>query len=175
MTAAFSRGRAVGDEGHRGDEPRLLLAGRDHRDGLVGDLRRRLRVITTLPLFDEHDDLLGRDRVDPARMSYVDGFIVAPPSSVSHPSEWYIAVRPGPDTIASAPQCWPSATGAPVRRAVRSATCVCMSATSSRETSPSPSKTPVTAWGSSVWTWTRSVTWSPTTSTESPSASSRPM
>ena len=47
-----------------------------------------------------------------------------------------------------------------------------MSATSRRETSPAAEKMPVATSGSSVWTWTRSVTWSPTTSTESPIASS---
>ena len=35
-----------------------------------------------------------------------------------------------------------------------------------------PAKSPVARSGSSVWTWTLSVRWSPTTSTESPIASS---
>jgi hypothetical protein len=47
-----------------------------------------------------------------------------------------------------------------------------MSATSSRETAPTPSNSAVARSGSSVWTWTFSVRGSPTTSTESPIDSS---
>ena len=47
-----------------------------------------------------------------------------------------------------------------------------MSATSRRETDPTPANSPVARSGSSVWTCTFSVRWSPTTSTESPIDSS---
>ena len=75
---------------------------------------------------------------------------------------------PGPETTATTPQ----RRAAIARRSVRCATCSCMSATSRRETAPTPAKSPVARSGSSVWTWTLSVRWSPTTSTESPISSS---
>ena len=76
---------------------------------------------------------------------------------------------PRPATTATTPQ---TAVGS-LRRSVRCWTCSCMSATSSRETLPAPSNSPVAWPGWSVWTWTLSVRGSPTTSTESPIASSR--
>ena len=47
-----------------------------------------------------------------------------------------------------------------------------MSATSRCETTPNSENSAVAEFGSSVWTWTFSVVWSPTTSTESPICSS---
>ena len=70
-------------------------------------------------------------------------------------------------TTASTPQRAPSASWR-----ARAATCACMSATSRCETSPAPASTAIAWSGWSVWTWIFSVRASPTTSTESPSASS---
>ena len=77
---------------------------------------------------------------------------------------------PVPDTTATTPQA--AAAGA-ASRSERCWTCSSMSATSSRETVPWPSNSSVARPGSSVWTWTFKVRWSPTTRTESPIASSR--
>ena len=63
--------------------------------------------------------------------------------------------------------------GRPLSRALRSAICSRMSATSRLVTSPAPSNSATAASGSSVWTWTFSVTSSPTTRTESPRPSRR--
>ena len=60
---------------------------------------------------------------------------------------------PSPETTASTPQ----ASIASRTRIVRCSTCSCMSATSSRDTSPASSKSAVARSGSSVWTWTLSV------------------
>ena len=60
-------GRAIGEQRHGGDEPRLLLARGDDRDGLVGDLRGALGRHQDVGAVGEDDDLLGGDRVDARR------------------------------------------------------------------------------------------------------------
>ena len=109
----------------------------------------------------------------PASSSYVDGFIVEPPSTTSTPSSRNSRFTPSPLATATTAQaaCSPGA-ASPASRALRSATCSCMSATSKRDTSPADSNRPTAPSGSSVCTWTRSVRSSPTTSTESPRCSS---
>ena len=75
---------------------------------------------------------------------------------------------------------WPLATATTLQkpdwlftsRAVRSATCSCMSATSSRDALPASANSATAPSGSSVCTCTRRVRSSPTTSTLSPIASS---
>ncbi len=77
------------------------------------------------------------------------------------------------ETPASTPPS--SGEAASLRRSLRSASCRRMSATSRRETSPAPVNTAVACSGSSVCRCTFRVVVSPTTSTESPSASSGAM
>ena len=99
--------------------------------------------------------------------------MVGPPSTTSTPSSLNSRLTPSPlatATTAHTVRSLPS--GSAPSRALRSATCSSMSATSKRDTSPVESNRATAASGSSVCTCTRSVRSSPTTSTESPSCSS---
>ena len=93
---------------------------------------------------------------------------MGPPGSGVAPSDLKRSSIPLPATTATTPHV---AVGT-ASRSKRSWTCSCMSATSRRETAPIPANSVVARSGSSVWTCTFSVRWSPTTSTESPIDSS---
>src|SRR3954470_23677305 len=133
----------------------------------------RSAAIRTFGLFGRTTTCSAGTAWMPASSSCVEGLSVGPPSSTCAPNDSNSAPRPGPETTASAPDRAVAAPSPPIRRS-RSATWARMSATSSRETAPAPSNTAIARSGSSVWTWTLSVVRSPTTSTESPSASRAP-
>ena len=88
------------------------------------------------------------------------------------PSEANSSAMPSPETTASTPQVAAARRPFPLIRPARCSICSRMSATSSRDTTALPSNRRVASSGSSVCTCTFSVCASPTTSTESPIASS---
>ena len=97
----------------------------------------------------------------------MEGLRVAPPSTTCAPSASNSDFSPSPAATATTP------VRAGARRRSRASICSRMSPTSRRWTSPACSNTATATSGSSVWTCTFSVAWSPTTSTESPISSRR--